>query len=50
MVLGSAPAAGLAFLALAVAVAIARVVGRYHYIVDTFSGLGVGLASWWWLG
>lgn len=50
MVLASAPVAGLAFLALTVAVAVATVIGRYHYIVDTFAGLGVGLASWWWLG
>jgi membrane-associated phospholipid phosphatase len=50
MVLASAPAAGLAFLALTVAIAIATVIGRYHYIVDTVTGLSVALASWWWLG
>jgi len=50
MVLASAPVAGLAFLALTVAIAIATVIGRYHYIVDTVAGLGVALASWWWLG
>ena len=50
MVLAAAPAAGLAFLALAVAIALATVVGRYHYTIDTFAGVAVALASWWWLG
>jgi hypothetical protein len=50
MVLASAPGAGLAFLALTLAIAIATVIGRYHYVVDTLAGLGVALASWWWLG
>lgn len=50
MVLASAPATGLAFLALTVAIALATVVGRYHYAIDTFAGVGVALASWWWLG
>jgi membrane-associated phospholipid phosphatase len=50
MVLASAPVAGLAFLALTIAIAIATVIGRYHYVVDTVAGLGVALASWWWLG
>jgi hypothetical protein len=48
--LASAPAAGLAFLALTAAIALATIVGRYHYTVDTVAGLGVALASWWWLG
>ena len=50
MVLAAAPAAGLAFLALAVAIALATVAGRYHYTIDTFAGVAVALASWWWLG
>jgi membrane-associated phospholipid phosphatase len=50
MVLASAPEAGLAFLALAVAIALATVVGRYHYTIDTFAGVAVALASWWCLG
>jgi hypothetical protein len=49
-VLPSAPAAGLTFLALTAAIAVATVVGRYHYTVDTLAGVAVGLASWWWLG
>jgi hypothetical protein len=49
-VLPAAPAAGLAFLALTAAIALATIVGRYHYTVDTVAGLGVALASWWWLG
>jgi hypothetical protein len=50
MVLSSAPGAGVAFLALSVAIAIAAVIGRYHYVVDTLAGVAVALASWWWLG
>ncbi len=50
MVFPAAPAAGLAFLALTAAIALATIVGRYHYTVDTVAGLGVALASWWWLG
>ena len=50
MVLASAPAAGLAFLGLTIGIALATVIGRYHYIVDTVAGVAVALASWWWLG
>jgi hypothetical protein len=50
MVVASAPAAGLAFLALTVAIALSTVIGRYHYTVDTVAGVAVALASWWWLG
>jgi hypothetical protein len=46
---GSAGAAGLAFFALTAAIAVATVVGRYHYTVDTAAGLAVALASWWWM-
>ena len=50
MVLASAPAAGLAFLALTAAIALATVVGRYHYTVDSLAGVAVALVSWWCLG
>ena len=50
MVLASAPAAGVAFLAIAAAIALSTVVGRYHYAVDSLAGAAVALASWWWLG
>jgi hypothetical protein len=50
MVFASAPALGLAFLAVTIAIALSTVVGRYHYIVDTLAGFAVALASWWWLG
>ena len=49
-VLASAPAAGVAFLAIAAAIALSTVVGRYHYAVDSLAGAAVALASWWWLG
>lgn len=40
------PAAGAAFLVLAVAIAVATVVGRYHYAIDTILGIGMGVAAW----
>ena len=52
------PAAGAVFLFLAVSIAIATVVGRYHYVIDTVLGLLVAVVSWlveglvvggWWL-
>jgi hypothetical protein len=49
-VLASAPAAGVAFLALSAAIALATVVGRYHYAVDSLAGVAVALVSWWCLG
>ena len=33
--------------AVALAIAVATVVGRYHYTVDTVLGLAVGVAAWW---
>jgi membrane-associated phospholipid phosphatase len=41
-----APAAGLVLLVLAVAIAIAAVVGRYHYVVDCVAGASVALVVW----
>jgi hypothetical protein len=41
------PAAGIAFLALAVSIMVASVVGRYHYMVDAALGAAVGVAAWW---
>jgi membrane-associated phospholipid phosphatase len=40
------PAAGVAFLVLAVSIAIATVIGRYHYIVDSVLGVVVALVAW----
>ena len=41
------PAAGVAFLFLALSISIATVFGRYHYVVDTVLGALVALAVWW---
>jgi hypothetical protein len=49
-VLAPAPAAGVAFLVLSAAIALATVVGRYHYTVDSLAGVVVALVSWWFLG
>ena len=48
------PAAGAAFLILAVSIATATVLGRYHYAIDTVLGVIVAAAAWlvvggWWL-
>jgi membrane-associated phospholipid phosphatase len=40
------PAAGAAFAALAVSIATASVVGRYHYAADAVLGLAVAIAAW----
>jgi membrane-associated phospholipid phosphatase len=40
------PAAGLAFLVVAVSIAIATVIGRYHYIVDSVLGVVVAIGVW----
>jgi membrane-associated phospholipid phosphatase len=50
MVLATDPVLGLAFLTLALAIAVATVVGRYHYTVDSLAGAAVALASWLCLG
>jgi membrane-associated phospholipid phosphatase len=44
------PGAGVAFLVLAVAIAVATVVGRYHYAIDTILGVAVAVAAWAVLG
>jgi membrane-associated phospholipid phosphatase len=40
------PGAGLLFLVLAASIAVACVVGRYHYIVDVVAGIALTLAIW----
>jgi membrane-associated phospholipid phosphatase len=40
------PTAGAAFLVLAVCIAAATVLGRYHYVIDTVLGVIVALAAW----
>jgi membrane-associated phospholipid phosphatase len=40
------PAVGTAFVALAAAIAIATVVGRYHYAIDTALGIVLAVAAW----
>lgn len=40
------PAAGVAFLALAISIAAASVLGRYHYVVDSLLGVLVAVAVW----
>jgi membrane-associated phospholipid phosphatase len=45
-VAGALPWAGTALLALAAAICIACVVGRYHYVIDVVAGAAVALAIW----
>src|SRR5262249_18305888 len=40
------PAAGAVLLILAVSIAVATVLGRYHYIVDSVLGVLVAVAAW----
>jgi membrane-associated phospholipid phosphatase len=40
------PGAGVVFLLLAASIAVATVLGRYHYVVDTVMGLAVAVAAW----
>ena len=40
------PVAGAIFLALAVSIAVATVLGRYHYVVDSVTGVLVAVAAW----
>jgi membrane-associated phospholipid phosphatase len=46
-VAGVLPWAGLGFLALALSICVACVVGRYHYVVDVVAGALLALALWW---
>jgi|SRR6267378_593929 len=45
-VLGVLPIVGLVFLALALCICLACVVGRYHYVMDVVAGVGLALAIW----
>jgi hypothetical protein len=45
-VASATPLAGAAFILAAVAIAIATIVGRYHFLVDTALGVVVGALSW----
>ena len=40
------PGAGLLFLVLAASIAVACVVGRYHYVIDVIAGIALTLAIW----
>jgi membrane-associated phospholipid phosphatase len=40
------PLAGVVFMILAISIAIATVLGRYHYVVDTVLGLMMAIAVW----
>jgi membrane-associated phospholipid phosphatase len=40
------PIAGVVFMILAISIAIATVLGRYHYMVDTVLGLMMAIAAW----
>jgi membrane-associated phospholipid phosphatase len=43
---GALPGPGAVLLALAIAICVACVVGRYHYIVDVVAGAAVAAALW----
>ena len=40
------PSAGSVFLASAIGITVATVVGRYHYLVDALLGVAVGVGAW----
>lgn len=44
--LGPLPAAGAVFLFFALSIAVACVVGRYHYVVDAVAGAALAIAVW----
>lgn len=44
--LGKVPIAGALFLLMAISIAVACVVGRYHYIVDVAAGAALALIAW----
>jgi hypothetical protein len=46
VVMSVAPAIGMVFLVLAVSIAAASVLGRYHYAVDSLLGILVALIAW----
>ncbi len=41
------PAAGAALLGIAAGIAVGTVLGRYHYAIDSLSGVLVGALGWW---
>jgi membrane-associated phospholipid phosphatase len=45
-VLSAMPWTGAALVGLALAIGVATVVGRYHYVVDALAGAGLSLAIW----
>ena len=45
-VIGVLPVTGVVFLVLALSIAVACVVGRYHYVVDVIAGIGLAVAIW----
>ncbi len=45
-VIGPLPWTGAVLLVLAASIALACVVGRYHYVVDVIAGIGVGVGAW----
>jgi len=45
-VIAAAPAAGAILVALALSISLACVVGRYHYVVDIWTGLALAIAIW----
>jgi membrane-associated phospholipid phosphatase len=45
VLLASVPAAGAVFCVIALSIAVASVVGRYHYAADALSGVAVGAAA-----
>jgi hypothetical protein len=40
------PAAGCLFVAMAVGITLATVLGRYHFAIDSILGVAVAVASW----
>jgi membrane-associated phospholipid phosphatase len=45
-VVGAEPVAGVVLLVLALTIAVACFVGRYHYLIDVVAGVGLALLSW----
>jgi len=45
-VIAAAPAAGAILVALALSISLACVVGRYHYVLDIWTGLALAIAIW----
>jgi membrane-associated phospholipid phosphatase len=45
-VIGAMPMAGAVFLALALSISVACIVGRYHYAIDVFAGAALALLIW----